>query len=117
MQGERRIYMQYKVLEIRDSCTFISVIAIKMEPKDEIENFYLRREGFIKPHHVILVRIGNQMSQADPYAWGNRTMTTAHLYILEHFDELKSGDVVDVEFILGETKSPKISERLAGCCL
>ena len=105
--------MQYKVLEIRDSCTFISVIAIKMEPKDEIEDFYLRREGFIKPHHVILVHIGNQMSQADPYSWGNRTMTTAHLYILEHFDELKSGDVVDVEFILGETKKPKISGRLA----
>ena len=108
--------MQYKVLEIRDRCTFIAVIAIKMEPKDEIENFYLRREGFIEPHHVTLMRIENQMSHADPYSWGNRTMTTAHLYILEHFDELKSGDVIDVEFILGETKSPKISERLAGCC-
>jgi len=27
-------------------------------------------------------------------------------------DELKDGDVVDVSFILGETKEPKVSERV-----
>ena len=36
----------------------------------------------------------------------------AHHYIQEHFDELHDGDVVDVEFILGETKAPKVSESV-----
>ena len=42
--------------------------------------------------------------------WGNRTRQRAHHYIEEHWDELKSGDVVDVEYILGETSQPKRSE-------
>ena len=41
----------------------------------------------------------------------SRTMQVAHLYIEEHFAKLNSGDVVDVEFIMGLTKQPKISER------
>jgi hypothetical protein len=39
-------------------------------------------------------------------------MATAHHYIYDHFDELDDGDVVDVEFILGETAIKKVSERL-----
>jgi len=38
-------------------------------------------------------------------------MLNAHKYIKEHWDELRSGSVVDVEFILGESKEPKASER------
>ena len=38
-------------------------------------------------------------------------MPVAHNYIIEHWHELKDGDVVDVQFILGETKAPKVSER------
>ena len=35
----------------------------------------------------------------------------AHHYIIEHWDKLRDGDVVDVSFILGETQQPKVSER------
>ena len=38
-------------------------------------------------------------------------MQTAHLYIEKNFDALKDGDVVDVQFILGESDKPKTSER------
>jgi len=41
-------------------------------------------------------------------------MLIAHQYIRVHFDELKDGDVVDVQFIMGKTTEPKISERLGG---
>ena len=40
-------------------------------------------------------------------------MTTAHLYIQKHFDELKNYSVVDVEYINGETAEPKTSEILS----
>lgn len=39
-------------------------------------------------------------------------MVEAHRYIESYFDKLNSGDVIDVEHILGETKEPKVSERL-----
>jgi len=35
----------------------------------------------------------------------------AHDYIEKHFNELKDGDVIDVEHILGETTKKKRSER------
>ena len=43
-------------------------------------------------------------------------MPIAHNYVLDHFDELEDGDVVDVEFILGETEVKKTSERLPFVC-
>lgn len=49
----------------------------------------------------------------DPYDWGqNRSRHFAHKWLIEHFDEIESGAVVDVEFILGETKKPKLSEAV-----
>ena len=41
-----------------------------------------------------------------------RDLVWASVGDYEHFDELSDGDVVDVEFILGETTVKKVSERL-----
>jgi hypothetical protein len=43
---------------------------------------------------------------------GARTKRVAHNYIAEHRDDLADGDVVDVEYILGETMTRKVSERV-----
>ena len=125
--------MKIKALEVRDSMTFIPVLAILMHPdpvNHEAERYLLRRAGYsvfpgpepAEPHKfgesVVLVRMEcsgtSNNATYDPYSWGmnlSRTMTVAHSYIWEHWSELKPGDVVDVEFILGETKQPKRSER------
>jgi hypothetical protein len=34
----------------------------------------------------------------------------AHRYIEQTFSQLKSGDLIDVQFIIGETTEPKVSE-------
>jgi hypothetical protein len=39
-------------------------------------------------------------------------MPTAHLHIRDQWESIADGDVVDVEFILGETSVKKVSERL-----
>ena len=39
-------------------------------------------------------------------------MQAAHQFIESNWSKLKDGDVIDVEFIVGETDRPKISERL-----
>lgn len=114
-----------KAFEIRDKGTFIPVLATKMVPADgvdyEIERYLLRRagHGFDFPS-IVLCRMEasgvDRNATYDPYSWyswggGSRTMTVAHSHIEKNFDALKSGDVIDVEFILNETKVPKTSER------
>lgn len=120
--------MIVKALEIRDKWTFIPVIAVKMVPGGPSsdptasvnEHYLLARAGYtVTNPRIILCRMGasgvDRNATYDPYAWSNdaRTMCVAHLYIEENFDKLKSGDVIDVEFILGETTQPKQSERFS----
>ena len=40
-------------------------------------------------------------------------MEAAHQFIINHFDDLESGAVVDAEFIRGESLEPKESEAAA----
>lgn len=117
--------MQAKALEVRDDGTMICVLAVDMNPTGdpgeafsagrEAQRWFLRRCGYRcdgRPN-VILTRLdGSGQATNDPYAWGDgRTWPVAHKFIIEHWAELRDGDVVDVEFILGERKTPKVSER------
>ena len=105
--------MQTKFLEIRDSATFIPALAIKLTADDEFGHYLLRRAGFgPNQNYIILHHLESSEFQYYPFSWPNRTMHQAHLYIQDHFDELQSGDVIDVEFILGETMTKKLSERI-----
>ena len=108
--------MIIKAIEIRDSLTFISAIAIKVVPANEGQHYLLRRSGYgFDPPQIILAKLagGSGMACCDPFDWpsGARTMRTAHEWLREHFDEIEDGAVVDVEFILGERAEPKRSER------
>ena len=101
-----------KLFEVRDRATFLPVMATKAIWANEGQRYLLFRMGFQSGDSVILTRLnGETPSSADAYFWNDRTMQTAHLHILEHFDSLKDGDVVDIEFILGESIKPKTSER------
>ena len=112
-----------KVLEIRDRLTFIPAIAIKVAPRSSFvlaspywhlaERYLLDRAGYGDDGAVLLMRAdGNGRLFADPYEWCDRTMQTAHLYIQDLWAFIDTGDVVDVEWILGETLEPKLSERV-----
>lgn len=109
-----------KTFEVRDSGTFIPVMAVKMEPGNEADRYLMARAGFGRTPeeqagYVTLLRIAGGVGTAtsDPHEWpGNsRTIPWAHRHIYENWDKLESGAVVDVEFILGETPQPKRSER------
>ena len=109
--------MTLKLFEIRDSMTFIPVAALRLDSINVIpeELWLLGRGGFRHDSEsVFVMKLQTGGGEYDPFRWdcSSRTMQVAHLYIEEHFAELNSGDVVDVEFIMGLTKQPKISERL-----
>lgn len=107
-----------KTFEFRDKGTFIPVLAVKLEPVSPADNFLFMRAGYgfnkeEQRGYIGLAQIDGGRGQftTDPYDWGsNRTMHYGHIYINKHFDELQSGSVVDVEFLLGESSSPKKSE-------
>ena len=110
--------MEIKMFEVRDRATFIPVMAIKPNPRCEAERALLARGGFgrdaeAQQRYTIVVKMNDSMGATyDPYAWVKcgRTMNHAHRHIEANWDKLASGDVVDVEFILGETAAPKESE-------
>lgn len=119
--------IETKLFELRDRATFIPIIASLMReqeaipenPEPEItdaEAFLLRRAGYSPTDHpplVLLARLDGGECHYDVYGWRNpRTWGRAHEFIIDHWTELQSGDVIDVEFILGETLTKKVSERL-----
>ena len=110
-----------KTFEVRDSCTFIPIIAIKLIPTFESDRYLLSRAGWgetakEQATHILVSRLdgGKSEMNCDPYSWTDspRTLRVAHRYLIEHFDELKSGAVIDVEFILGESAVEKTPEAL-----
>lgn len=103
--------MQYKFFEIRDAATFIPALVIFKEANNEKESYLLRRSGFLN-RCMILIKLQTGESSYDPHKWTmGRTMTIAHRYIIDHFDSLENGQVIDVEYILGRRDKPKESEQ------
>lgn len=106
-----------KTVEIRDVATFIPALAIRLEPVTEQDRYLFGRAGYgttamRQAEYVLLARIagGNGQVTCDPYDWTTRTMQHAHQWLIDHFDEIESGAVVDVEYILGKSAAPKRSE-------
>lgn len=109
--------MEVKCLELRDHMTFVPVICLRPVPDNEAQRYLLRRDGYVgddREHCIIMIDAQCRGVAYDPYAWpaNSRTYRVAHDYIERHWAELKDGDVIDVEFILGETDTCKGSERL-----
>ena len=105
--------MQVKFLEIRDRGTHIDVIAFKAVSDVPIEQAHLTHNGYGQECPcVILTRLSDRKTAYNRFDWDTpgRTMQVAHGFIRNEFDNLETGDVVDVEFILGETEVKKISE-------
>lgn len=107
--------MESKLFEVRDRSTFTEVLATKMGSDNAKEKFLLQRSGFIQPGYlVLLTNLSTQESSYSRYNWTvGRTMGEAHRYIAHHFDDLTTGDVIDIEYILGESEVCKESERLS----
>jgi len=107
--------MEVKVLEIRDSMTFIPVICIRPVPLNEPQRYLLRRDGYsgsADEHCIIMIDAQCRGVAYDCYDWRSNTHAVAHNYIARHWAEIRDGDVIDAEFIRGESQAPKISERV-----
>ena len=105
--------METKTFEVRDSMTFIPVLATRVADGNNAKDSYLmRRAGFRNEAALFVTRLTDNETQFDKNAWANgtRTLPVAHEFIRENWHDLKSGQVIDVEFILGLSEEPKVSE-------
>jgi hypothetical protein len=108
---------EVKIFEVRDRATFIPVAAVKIPGWKNIKiphsvQYLVWWAGHVQDV-VILYNLTDPHKMATNYrAWQDRTYQTAHKYIFENFDTLESGQVLDIEFILGEVDKPKESQRL-----
>lgn len=105
--------MEVKCLEVRDEGTFMPVICIKPIPENEYQRWLLRRDGYsgnASESCVIVIKPQCNGVSYDSYSWGDRTMNVAHAYIERNWETLLDGEVIDVQYILGETSTKKISE-------
>jgi hypothetical protein len=111
-----RTTMKTKMIEVRDRMTMIPLLCVDMNPENASQRYLLRRAGYPcdrQPFIAVTHAHGGDPFCYDPYQWKDRrTYTVAHTFIQQNWEKLSDGDVVDVEFILGETKEPKISESL-----
>ena len=109
--------MEIKCLEIRDAGTFIPVICIRPVPGNDAQRWLLRRDGYAGSDDeqcIIMIDAQCRGVAYDPYEWRDaRTKRNAHCYIQLQWEKLTDGDVIDVEFILGEKTMAKVSERTA----
>lgn len=106
--------MKHKIFEIRDSGTMFLVLCVDMNPAGTTERLALRRYGYPcdgRPNILMTHLTGDGHATNDPWGWGgSSTYQHAHHYIIDHWGELQTGDVVDVEFIRGTTTEKKVSD-------
>jgi hypothetical protein len=60
----------------------------------------------------VVINLLTMETNYDEHNWkSRRTIPNAHRHLIEHWEELNSGDVIDVEYILGDSLVKKISEE------
>lgn len=113
--------MVVKLFEVRDRDTLTPVIALRLGGQTAQERWLLTRGGFgasllLQELYTYMIPLTGNYDRChfDPLQWGDRTLKQAHLHIASSFDSLQSGQVIDVEYLLGETNKPKTSEYGGG---
>lgn len=107
------IYHEIKLIEIRDRSTCIPAAIFRLDCSD----WLAQRAGWHKDNNsncYLVDLLGRRRAEYDPYAWGDRTFHNVLKWCKNNFDSIENGQVVDVEYILGETDQPKTSERYLG---
>lgn len=102
---------EYKYFEVKDRGTFIPVLAYKLIADNVDESYFLEMAAFYGKTYCIVTKLNNLESNYNAYNWSSSTMEIAHSYIEQNFKDLVSGDVIDVEYILGKRSTKKEKQR------
>lgn len=113
--------MLTKTFEIIDKAWSRPVIATKITPWCAADTRLLAQAGIgfnIEGRsNIILVTVildGEGCSRIDAQGWpySPRGLRIAHHYFDFHFDILESGELIDIEYLVGETKTKRIDDTI-----
>jgi hypothetical protein len=102
--------MTVKLFEVRDRGTTIPAIGVDCSSAEADGRDYLllRRAGYGPDRCILFGPLAGGDFTYDPYEHKSlRTIPAAHVYVEKEWDNLKSGDIIDVQFIVGETTTKK----------
>jgi len=105
--------MKTKLFEVRAEGTCIPVMAVRLDASNGAEAYLLGRSGYglSSPSwhsYVFLFPIEFEgPAVTDPFKQPLRELLIAHKYVLDHFDELEPGAVLDVDYIEGRRTEPR----------
>lgn len=103
--------METKLIEVRDIMTTVVVLAVRMTASDKRERKLIAREGFNTAYPLVIFHpLSRTKATWNLYDWNDRTFQAAHSELQLKWDLYNSGDVLDVEYVLGETDTPKESD-------
>lgn len=104
--------MESKVFEVRDRMTFIPLIAVRMNHREADERYLVRQAGWRE--EFLFGRMSNDSIALEHVArWRHcATLGTACEFIAQNWEALENGAVIDSEYIRGESKQPKVKQRL-----
>lgn len=98
--------METKVLEIQHSGQKVPVMVVRLDPasKQEQHLFVMAGYGFspdVQREYFLMVEM-KKMGGAniDPFSWKERTLQEAHNYIRCNWLHVRSGDTIDLDYIL-----------------
>lgn len=99
--------MNIKIFEVRDRMTFLPLVAVKVKHTPQ-EGHMLIRTGWIDEEPIFIFDLQAEHVHFECY---DRTRGVALKYIKDNWDTLVGGEVIDIEFLLGETTEKQRSER------
>lgn len=90
--------LPYKYLEIRDTNTCVPVYAFRIEPLSMI-----RAIGYGDATFIALMTFTGEECATSPGVWSQDWYVKVHQAVIDSWDTLKSGDVLDMRVVRGET--------------
>lgn len=101
---------EMKLLAAMDRATRKPVIAFKVIPETFEESVMLRTHGFgeTPEEYTFFYDINRHECDYNPYRLSDTlTVERACVHVQQHWDEIKSGSLVDAQYLRGETDAPR----------
>ena len=102
-----------KIFAIHDVMTLVSMMVQRLVPETLQEELILSRAGYREiDNYFFFSTFRDEMGEFtyDVYKLENqRSFGTAARYIKQNWDELESGELIDIEYILGEIDEDQIT--------
>lgn len=106
--------MRCRIFEVRLGDDVYSVMALEMSDEvSEMRVWLLGRAGFKRdqPNQYQVTILDTEESHFDFKDWSESWQRNLHKYVEEQFNHIYDGKVIDLDHLMAERDSPRLSSR------